>query len=280
VVAEEPDGGRFELLYTARHENMSHPVHAGSEFRPTRPGNYYVATQKEDTGAISYNRVGVAISMAPTALEAIEPLKPDEVVSSKLLLWLDATDMDGDGVEDSNMWERGSLLGWRGKPGDWNTTSFIIYEPNALNGKPVANWQYIWLQTLEKEVRDYQTIIMVYRDHELSQPGTGPWAGVPAYIWDLNDTEGSDRLRNAKVWLNGERIDPCATPPPMEFCVATFEYASAGGRIGRTDTKWEGAVAEFLAYDGKLTDEERRGIEEYMRRKWVSEVHIELASGK
>jgi len=276
VVGEGPDGGRFDVLYTARHENMSHPVHAGNEFHPTRPGNYYVAAQKESSGAISSNRIGVAISMgpAPQVQEADSPLKPDQVASSQLLLWLDAADMDGDGVEDSEIWDRGSLLGWRGKPGNWSTTGFIIYEPNALNGKPVANWQYIWLQTLEEEVKDYQTIFMVYRDHELSQPGTGPWADVPAYIWDLQGEETSERLRNARVWLNGSRVDPCATPAPMEFCSTVFEYPSPDGRIHRTETKWEGAVAEFLAYSGKLTEDERRGVEEYLRRKWLSEVHL------
>jgi hypothetical protein len=210
--------------------------------------------------------------MSPKPQAEIQPMNPDAVKSSHLLLWLDAADMDGDGVADE--WERGSLLGWRGKPGGMNTGSFIIYEPNALNGRPVANWQYIWLQTLEKQVENYQTIIMVYRDHELSKQGTGPWARVPAYIWDMQGAEVPARLQNAKVWLNGEQIDPCATPPPMGFCVATFEYPSPGGSIGRTDTEWEGAVAEFMAYDGRLAEEERRGIEEYLRRKWVSEVHI------
>ncbi len=125
-----------------------------------------------------------------------------------------------------------------------------------------------------EEVKGYQTIIMVYRDHELSKQATGPWAGVPACIWDMQGAEVPEKLQNAKVWLNGEQINPCATSPPMQFCVATFEYPSPGGSIGRTETEWEGAVAEFLAYDGKLTEEERQGIEEYLRQKWISEVHI------
>ena len=57
--------------------------------------------------------------------------------------------------------------------------------------------------------------------------------------------------------------------------MATFEYASRGGNINRTEPKWEGAVAEFLAYDGKLTEEEQQGVEEYLRRKWTSEIHLE-----
>ena len=39
-----------------------------------------------------------------------------------------------------------------------------------------------------------------------------------------------------------------------------------------------GAVAEFLAYSGKLAEEERKGVEEYLRRKWLSEVYL-ISSG-
>lgn len=267
VTGEGPHAGGFDLLYTARHENISRSVHIDNEFMPGHTGNYYAAAQKKDTNAISYNRVGVAYNISLKPQSEIQPMKPDAVDSSKLILWFDAEDMDGDGIADE--WERGSVLGWRGKPGGMTTSSFIIYDPNMLNGKPVANWQYIWLQSLEEQAENYQTIIMVYRDHELSKQGTGPWGGVPAYIWDMQDSEAPERLKNAKVWLNGEKINPCATPPPMEFCVATFEYSSPGGSIGRTDTEWEGAVAEFIAYDGKLTEEERRGVEEYLLRKWI-----------
>jgi hypothetical protein len=272
MTVSDENGNRFDLLYTACHENVSRPLYKGSEFKPFKAGNYYIAAQNRDTGAVSHNRIGVAITKSSKPLPEIQPMKPDAVKSSNLLLWLDAEDMDGDGIADE--WERGSLLGWRGNPGGMNTDSFIIYEPNALNGRPVANWKYIWLQSLEKPVDNYQTIIMAYRDHELSKRSTGPWAGVPACIWDMQVAETPERLQNAKVWLNSELINPCATPPPMQFCVATFEYPSPGGRIDRTETEWEGAVAEFLAYDGKLTKAERQGVEEYLRQKWISEINI------
>ena len=280
VEGEGPDGGRFDLRYTARREHMSRPIAVGAEFRPPRPGNYFVAAQKEDTGAISFNRVGVAVTMGEGRADA-KPVRPDEVKSCKPVLWLDATDVDGDGVEDNPPWERGSLLGWRGKPGGFGTTSFVIYEPNIQNGRPIANWQYIWLESLEKAVGGFQTVVMVYRDHELSKPATGPWGGVPAWIWDLRKADAevrkgrADAFRGARVWLNGKPADPCATPAPMEFCIATFEYPSTRGGLSRTETLWEGAVAEFLAFDGKLTDAERQGVEEYLWRKWISAVHLE-----
>ena len=58
---------------------------------------------------------------------------------------------------------------------------------------------------------------------------------------------------------------------PTDFYVATYEFheqVSAG--ISRTDGHWEGQVAEMLVFDGKLSQAERAGIEEYLRRKWIS----------
>jgi hypothetical protein len=279
VEGEGPDGGRFDLLYTARHENVSRPVHIGPEFAPPCSGNYYVAAQDVRTGAISANRVGVALTVGPATPEA-QPLTPDKAATGKLLLWLDAADVDGDGVEDSPVWERGSLLGMRGKPGGFQATSFIIYDPNYANGRPVANWQWMWIQALEKPVVGYQTLFMVYRDHELSQTGTGPWKGLDAYLWDLRGNQETlgriaPQFRDGRAWLDGEPVKPYATPAPLEWHVATFELAAPGDRpIDRTDEFWEGAVAECVMMDGVLAEPERRGIETYLRRKWVSEVHV------
>ncbi len=279
VDGEGPDVGRFELLYTARHENVSRPLHVGPAFRPDAPGTYFVAAQREDTGAISTNRVGVAITLGDAPID-IKPRRPDEVEGSELLLWLDVADLDGDGVEDDPPWGRGSVLGWRGKPGGFTATSFLIHDPNQLNGKGIANWQYMWIQSLEKRVSGYQTLMMVYRDHELSAPGTGPFAGVGACLWDLTgDDEAMGKIapefRDAKAWLDGVPVDPQATAPPMDCSVVTFELAAPAEReIARTEGEWEGSVAEIIAFDGPLSDEERRGVEQYLRHKWTSEVHL------
>ena len=74
---------------------------------------------------------------------AAAPVRPDEVTSSRLRLWLDTTYVDGDGVEDRPPWERGSLLGWQDKPGAFSRRRFGVCEPTVLNGTPVASWQSI-----------------------------------------------------------------------------------------------------------------------------------------
>jgi len=269
------DAGTFDLLYTARHENPSDPLHVGREFLPPTSGGYYVAARRLTDGAVSRNRVGVHVQLDedPASSDA-DPIAPDAVTGARLLLWLDASDMDGDGVEDAPVWSRGSLLGWRGRPGAMEPTSFVICEPNSLNGKSVADWQYIWLQSLEEAVDGYQTLMMVYRDHDLSKPGSGPWQGVDAYMCDLTGegvaADVAPEFAQGRAWLNGRRVDPYATPAPSDYCVATFELAAPGARaISRTHTEWEGAVAEFIAFDAVLSDVERTGVEEYLRRKWL-----------
>jgi hypothetical protein len=102
---------------------------------------------------------------------------------------------------------------------------------------------------------------------------------VPICLWDLRGTPALERVpaefRQASVWRDGARVDPYATPAPLDWQQVTFELASPSQRaISRTHTKWEGAVAEFVAFDGKLSEAERRGVEEYLRRKWLSAVHL------
>jgi len=276
-----PDGGRFDLRYTARHEQISRPLHVGAEFRPPRAGQYWVGAQRTDDGALSSNRVGVAVTMGARP-SPVEPVAPDKVASSKPLFWLDAGDFDGDGTTDDPPFERGSVLGWRSKApagGGFGSGAFVLSLPNALNGRMVADWQYIWVEGLQHEVKGYQTVFMVYRDHELSEAGSGPWGGVPICLWDLRGTPALERVpaefRQASVWRDGARVDPYATPAPLDWQQVTFELASPSQRaISRTHTKWEGAVAEFVAFDGKLSEAERRGVEEYLRRKWLSAVHL------
>ena len=63
---------------------------------------------------------------------------------------------------------------------------------------------------------------------------------------------------------------------PQGFYVVTYEFAEEIGRgFSRTDGHWEGALAEAIVYDGKLTESERTGVEEHLRRKWLSAVHLE-----
>jgi len=82
-------------------------------------------------------------------------------------------------------------------------------------------------------------------------------------------------FREGRAWLDGQPVDPYATPAPLDWRQVTFELASPSGRaIRRTHTEWEGSVAEMIVFDAKLTDAERLGVEQYLRRKWLAEVVV------
>lgn len=281
LVGEGPDGGRFDLRYTGRHENPAKRLHVGSEFRPEQPGNYYVAAQKTSSGAISFNRIGVAVIQAAPSTTVV-PLLPDAVTSGKLLLWLDPSDINADGKVDAELWtsERGILHGWKDKAGD-HVFDRIHYWPNAQNGLAVADFKYLWVQHFKETVGKFQTVIMVYRDHELSQTGSSMWRGTGLCFWDLTDDPAAlekvpAAYRDARAYCNGVPVDPYATPAPLdEYCVATFELPQKNGSFKSANPFWEGSLGEILVFDTKLSENERQGVEEYLRRKWVSTVSLE-----
>ena len=279
--AKNSTGNDFRLLYASRPAEPDKPLCVGDEFSPPASGNYFVAVQDARTGAISNNRVGLAITVGGSEPE-VKAVAPDKAGSAKLLMWLDASDVDGDGKADVEPPRRGSIMGWQGKAGGVDFNDFVYYLPNTQNGLGVASWKTIWLQSISEQVSGYQTIFMVRREHDLSSVGTSPWRdlsgliGVGEYGKRLMSRDVSDDIRRGAVYVNGRKVDPFKHPMPTDFYVATYEFAKPVSKaFRRTDGHWEGQLAEVLVFDGKLSDSERAGIEQYLRRKWVSAVHLE-----
>ena len=280
-----PAGGTFSLLYASHPDAPDRPLAVGREFAPPGSGNYYLAARNAATGAVSNNRLGFAVTVGGDVSEA-RPLAPGDVKSAKLLMWLDAADMDGDGKVDDPAPRRGSVMGWVGKAGEVSCKDFIYYLPNVQNGLGVASWKTIWIQGIDRDVKGYRTLVMVRREHEFSSVGTAPWRdlsdliGIGEYGQRLMSRDVGDEIRGGAVYLNGRKVDPFTAPMPEGFYVATYEFPKPIARgFRRTDGHWEGALAEVLAFDGKLSEAERAGLEEHLRRKWLSAVHLPAAGG-
>ena len=279
-----PEGGVFDLLFISHPKEADAPLHVGTEFEPPKAGNYYVAAHKADTGAASRNRVGVAVTMG-RAFGTRTPRAPDKARSARVLLWLDASDMDGDGQEDAAPPRRGAVMGWQGKAGGADFRDFVFFQPNQQNGKGVASWETIWIQNLSEAVRGCRTLMMVRREHDLSSVGTAPWRelndwiGVGEFGRRLLSEKAAERMQAGALYVNGAKADPAKAPMPKGFYLVTYEFAEKMvGGFRTTEGHWEGAIAECIAFDGKLSEPERRGIEEYLLRKWLSAVHLERAS--
>jgi hypothetical protein len=199
-----------------------------------------------------------------------------------LTLWFDASDKNSDGQEDREPPRRGAVMDWKDKAAGINFGSFVNYQPNLQNGKGVASWETIWLQWMDKRVEGFQTIFMVRKENDFSAPGTAPWQrlrpyiGVGEYGKKLLSSEAAQKLRHGAVYVDGVKVDVTTAKMPTEFYLVSYQFdEKMDVEFNQTDGHWEGAVAECLIYDGKLTERERQGIEKYLSQKWLAALTLQ-----
>lgn len=313
-------------------------LNIGNEFQPPATGNYYVAAVNQNSGGMSSNRKGFAVTLdiAPeietnqdNILTIINPepnldyywyddkscsealhvgttyepaggtgfyyatayqntpnpdaLNPDEI--SGLVLRMDASDLNGDGVLDDPAPETSSIYGWNFENGNhWSFGSWFAFRSNYQNGLGVADFATIWLQRIENGESGYQTIMMAYEENPISFGGTAPFEGLSVNIPKNEDnttlfepTAPATTLEGT-TFLNGAIVDPLATPNPLEFCVLGTKMTEiSNNEIFYTDVKWEGKIGELILWDHALSDEEMVGVSEYLRKKWISVADLESA---
>ncbi|CAZ97642.1 M64 family metallopeptidase [Zobellia galactanivorans] len=264
-------------------EHYEKPLGVGNTFRVPHKGTFYVAAYNEATNAESSNRIGFAVGDIADRREV--RITPEELGEDAIKLWFDSSDIDGNGKPDEENPDRGPVKSWEDKSIRNGYELFMKYEPNALNGKGVAAFDHVWVSIMKEEVKEYQTIVLVYKEGSVSFPGTSLFRGLNAFIGRSSDVKKSlfdldavdDRTKKGQVFLNGKKVDPFTTPNPMEFCILTVELASPSDvPLARTEGLWEGAIAEMILIDRKLLDWERKGLEEYLRRKWFAMVDIKF----
>jgi len=273
----QEDAPKFEM------EELERPLNVGVEFSPPAPGNYYISAKNSLTNTESSNRICRAIGTTPG--KVVEEMSPFQIGAEAIKLWFDASDLDGDGQPDGITPERGPFPDWKEKT--WRNPGklFAKYEPNQLNGMGVCGFDNVWVTNIGKEVQDFQTIMMVYKESSVSFPGKSPFIALSKYIGKSEDTRTQlfdpevidEKTKNGKTFLNGTRVDPFSTPNPMDFCILTVELESSADEIiQKTEGYWEGSLAEIVIFDRALTDSEREGIETYLRKKWFSAVDLDF----
>lgn len=264
-------------------EHYELPLSIGDTFSPKTKGNYYVSAKNNFTKSESSNRIGFAVgNIADKRAIAIDP---SELEKESILLWFDANDINGDRKEDVFKPQRGPVKDWKDKSRNTPNTLFTKYEPNKLNGKGVAAMDHVWVSIMKKEVKGYQTIIMVYKESSMSFPGASPFKGLKTLIGKSENSEKSifdenkvlEKTKNGNVYLNGNKVNPFVTPNPMDYCILTVELESKSEiPISRTEGLWEASLAEMIFINRTLEDWERKGIEEYLRRKWLAKVDLKF----
>lgn len=60
---------------------------------------------------------------------------------------------------------------------------------------------------------------------------------------------------------------------PEDFYIASYEFSEVMDNPFKiTDGHWEGEVCEVLVFNSKLSEKERKGVEAYLFKKWISGV--------
>ena len=200
-----------------------------------------------------------------------------------LVLRMDASDLNGDGVEDHPAPPTSSILDWDFENGNhWARDNWFAYRSNFQNGLGIVDFATIWLQRIERPETDFQTILMAYRENPLSFPGTAPFEGLAYHMpKGGNDVgilgqETPVGTLNGGVFLNGEIIDPISTTNPFAFCVLGARLNDKSDReIFYTDMRWEGQLGELLLWDHRLSDDEMQGVSEFLWKKWIVKAELE-----
>lgn len=265
-------------------ETHEAPLFVGTEFSPPGPGNYYVSAKSRLVHAESRNRISVAVDQTPEAPHR-KQIDPATLGRGRVKLWFDSSDLDGDGNRDGVGQKRGPLREWTAKT--WRNRGKIVakYEPNRLNGMGICAFDNVWVSSLGTEIGGFQTVMLVYRESSMTFSGKSPFRGLNKYLGKSSESDRrlfdpdtiDEKTANGKVYLNGEAVDPFSTPNPMTFCILTVEFESdITDRLSGIEGYWEGDIAEMLFIDGALSDTERKGIEEFLRKKWFSTVDLEF----
>lgn len=265
-------------------EKFEKPIFEGVDFTPSKPGRYYVSAKNKNSDVESKNRICISIGDKQKTISSKE-INPSFLSQDHIKLWFDASDLDGDGNKDGHIPERGPLKDWTEKT--WRNPGkiFAKYEPNKLNGMGVCAFGNVWVSDLGKKVSDIQTVILVYKESSLTFPGMFIFRDLNKYLglsrepekrfFDLDFVD--KKTKEAKVYLNGELVDPFNTPNPMNFCILTVEFPSIiTDSFSRVEGYWEGDIAEMIFIDKVLSETERKGVEEYLRKKWFSSIDIEF----
>lgn len=266
---------KMKLWYSSAYADPKPGIGFWSTLDPKEPGNYYVEASTWDKGTRSINRIGVAIP-PDIKRKKVKPINPDAIESAMLIMWLDGNDLNADGKPDGKLFRRGSANGGKSKVGDIGF-HFFNYLPNAQNGKPSLSFSTIWVQGLTKPVNNYQTIIMVRKENKFSSERTAPWRelksliGTGKYGEKLFADDLSESISNGNVWINGEEVDIKLATMPKDYYIATYEFSEVlDNPFKITDGHWEGEIAEVLVFDSKLSEKDRKGVEEYLFNKWLS----------
>jgi len=195
-------------------------------------------------------------------------IKPHKIKSANMVMWLDASEIE--------LTEITPYRNWNEKISETKGPD-VKFKPGVINGKGLAGFDIVWLSSLATPVKEFQTIIMVYRESDMSFKGTSPFRDLDEYIGRadhgesaLLDRDVSELTKEGRVFLNGYQVDPFNTSAPEGIRLLNVELSEKVTKEFKyTQGYWEGDLAEMMIFDGKLSEKDRKRIEKYLIDKWL-----------
>lgn len=236
------------------------PAHVGLEYSPpVSVGSYYVTAKK------------VRLDITP-----VDPATIDGIT-----LWMDASDLNGDGV--TNDLPNSSAYDWQFiVGGNWREDGWFPYRANYQNGLGVVDFATMWFQYIDTEPSEMRTIVLAYEESGFSFYKTAPTQGLKNYIprhedsTQLFSNDAPPVTLNGQTYLNGELVDPLQTGNPMEFMILSVLLAeTVNNDHWASDEFWEGKLGELITWDVALSEEQIKGVNEHLKRKWLVTAELE-----
>jgi sugar lactone lactonase YvrE len=239
--------------------------------------HYLLATQ--DPGVKLENGV-----VMPADLNAT-PISPASL--SGKLLWLDASDVDGDGLADS-LGNNSKVSLWKDKSGnDFNATQSTsnnqpVYKTND-GGYPALSFSDHWLDLTAVNFNAKQIFVATKctstSDDYMAIISRGSDRGqlrmdnrTTQYRKDSSSFTGSDGaikidgFSGRSFSLNKTHILSARLGTNSEYS-GNYENMIIG-RDDHSNDRWKGSIYEILVFDRFLSDSEEQDVEWYLTRKW------------
>lgn len=255
---EDPDPEATYYWYDA--ENAEQAVFEGISFVPAENGTFYVGKNAE--------------------IKEVSPIDPLSLPG--ISLWMDASDLNGDGQVDDPL-PNSSAYSWNFRQGgSWGGGSWFPYRSGYQNGLGVVDFATMWYQGFDGGTDQIQSIVLAYEENDLSFPKSAPIYGLVENIPRHDDAsqlfsaDAPGRALNGEVMLNGASVDPLRTSNPLDFMllsVVMTERSSA--YAGASHEYWEGKIGEIIIWDRALTPAETQGIHAFLYKKWISMADLE-----
>ena len=195
-------------------------------------------------------------------------------------LWLDATDVDGDGQIDS-LSDDSNLSVWVDKAGgDHNATQSDInkrpsYKTNSINGHASIHFNNSeWFSF--NEISDIRTVFWVVTNNGGTQPMLGHSQSYHFHpdgskFW--SNQYASTFIKNGKTYLRGTEIDDSQTIRPIGSFIASLITTGdvEANRLNKdrgAGNNWNGKIGEILIFNEGLSEENMKKVGQYLSTKW------------